>query len=65
MAGIRCLALFGSVNRGEAGLNSDVDFAVEFDPAARISLFRPVALERQIGELLSCPVELLPEPVEE
>lgn len=63
-AGIRRMSLFGSVARGEAGPESDVDLAVEFDPAARMDLFRLVALERQLGELLGRPVELLPEPVE-
>lgn len=63
-AGIRRLSLFGSVARGDASPDSDVDLAVELDPAARIDLIRLVALERQIGDLLGCKVDLLPEPVE-
>lgn len=63
-AGIRRLSLFGSVARGEAEAESDVDLAVEFDPAAEMDLIRLVALERQIGEALGRPVEILPEPVE-
>ncbi len=63
-AGIRRLSLFGSVARGDAEAESDVDLAVEFDPAAEMDLIRMVALERQIGETLGRPVELLPEPIE-
>ncbi len=63
-AGIRRLSLFGSVARGDAQADSDVDLAAELDPAARIDLVRLVALERQLTEILGCPVDLLPEPVE-
>ena len=63
-AGIRRLSLFGSVARGDAELGSDVDLAAEFDPSARMDLFRLTALERRIEEILGCRVDLLPEPVE-
>lgn len=63
-AGIRRLSLFGSVARGDAEAESDVDLAVEFDPAAEMDLIRMVALERRIGITLGRTVELLPEPVE-
>jgi uncharacterized protein len=62
--GIRRLSLFGSVARGDAEAESDVDLAVEFDPAAKMDLIRMVALERRIGETLGRPVEILPEPIE-
>jgi predicted nucleotidyltransferase len=62
--GLRSLCLFGSVARGQAGADSDIDLAAEFEPAARMDLFRLTALERHLGELLGCPVDLLPEPVE-
>jgi predicted nucleotidyltransferase len=51
-AGIRHLSLFGSVARGDAEADSDVDLAAEFDPAAEMDLIRLVALERQLGEKL-------------
>lgn len=63
-AGIARLSLFGSVARGDAEAGSDVDLAVAFDPQARMDLFRLVALERRIAELLGRRVDLLPEPVE-
>jgi uncharacterized protein len=63
-AGIRHVSLFGSVARGDAGPDSDVDLAVELDREARIDLIRLVALESHIGELLGCKADLLPEPVE-
>lgn len=63
-AGVSRLSLFGSVARGEAGADSDVDLVAELAPEARIGLFRLIALERRLSELLSRPVDLLPEPVE-
>jgi uncharacterized protein len=63
-AGIKRLSLFGSVARGDASPNSDVDLAVELDRDARIGLVELVALERRLGELIGRKVDLLPEPVE-
>jgi len=63
-AGILRLSLFGSVARGEAMPDSDVDLAAELDPAARIGLFGLGALERRLAALVGRPVDLLPEPVE-
>jgi hypothetical protein len=63
-AGIRRLSLFGSVARGDAGPDSDVDLAVELDREARIGLFKLIELEERIGELVGRKVDLLPEPVE-
>ena len=63
-AGLRSLSLFGSLARGETEMDSDIDLAAEFDPAARMDLLQLTALERRIAELLGSPVDLLPEPVE-
>ena len=63
-AGIRHLSVFGSVARGNAEADSDVDLAAEFDPAAEMDLIRLVALERRIGETLGRRVDILPEPIE-
>jgi uncharacterized protein len=63
-AGIRRLCLFGSVARGDAEADSDVDLAAELDPEAGIGLFALGALERRLAELVGRKVDLLPEPVE-
>jgi predicted nucleotidyltransferase len=63
-AGISHVSLFGSLARGDADASSDVDLAVQFNPAARMDLFRLTALERRIAEILGRRVDLLPEPVQ-
>jgi predicted nucleotidyltransferase len=63
-AGIRHLSLFGSVARGEATPDSDVDLAAEFEPDARMDLIQLVALERHLAHILGQRVDLLPEPIE-
>ena len=63
-AGIRHVGLFGSLARGEATADSDIDLVVELDPAARIGLIRLTGLERRLAELLGRAVDLLPEPIE-
>lgn len=63
-SGVRHLSLFGSIAREDAESASDIDLAAEFDPAARMDLFRLAALERRLSEILAGRVDLLPEPVE-
>ncbi len=63
-AGIRHLSLFGSVARGEAGAESDIDLAAELDPEAHITLIGLVGLELKLGELLGRKVDLLSEPIQ-
>jgi predicted nucleotidyltransferase len=63
-AGIRHLSLFGSVARGEAGPESDIDLAVELDADAHITLIGLAGLEFRLGELLGRKVDLLPEPIQ-
>ncbi len=54
--GVRSLALFGSVARGEASAASDVDLLVEFDrPVGYFGLF---ALQDYLESLLGCEVDL-------
>lgn len=62
--GIRRLSLFGSVARGEAGPDSDVDLAAEFDPAHRIGLFRFGGIAHRVEELLGARVDLVTEPID-
>ena len=42
--GVRHAALFGSVARGEARLDSDIDVMIELDPDAPIDVFAYVEL---------------------
>lgn len=63
-AGIRHLSLFGSIARGEAGPDSDVDLVAELDRDAHIGLFGLVSLEGRLGDLLGRKVDLIPEPVQ-
>lgn len=55
---IASLAVFGSVARGEAGPDSDVDLLVEF--SRPISLIRYMDIQDHLSELLGCVVDLVP-----
>ncbi|MFN3761807.1 MAG: nucleotidyltransferase family protein [Anaerolineae bacterium] len=57
--GVTWIGLFGSVARGEATEESDIDVLVEF--SRRISLLKMVALERELSAALGKKVELLTE----
>jgi predicted nucleotidyltransferase len=50
--GIRRAAVFGSVARGEAGRDSDVDVLVEFERAAELDLFAYGRARRELAEEL-------------
>jgi predicted nucleotidyltransferase len=68
--GIEKLWIFGSVARGEAGIDSDVDLIAEFRKEPVISLTRVFSLESEISDLLGFPVQLaewrtLPPPIRE
>lgn len=56
--GIRWLALFGSVLRGEETPASDVDLLVEFEEGKTPGLLRIAELELELGALLGREVEL-------
>jgi len=55
--GVRDLFLFGSVARGEARVDSDVDLLVEFDRA--VGLFQFFRVQQRLSELLGRPVDLV------
>jgi len=57
--GIRKVRLFGSVARGEAGPQSDVDVLVDFEPGR--SLLDQVGFEQDLETLLGCRVEVVAE----
>jgi predicted nucleotidyltransferase len=54
---VRSVDIFGSVARGEATPDSDVDLLVEFDRA--IALFHFFRVQRRLGEILGCRVDLV------
>ena len=50
--GIRRLSLFGSVLKGTAGLEGDIDLPVEFEPETVPGLLGMAAVEAELSELL-------------
>jgi hypothetical protein len=56
--GVRALFVFGSVARGEATPASDIDLAVVFAPAARVSLVSLGSLKAYLEALLGWRVDL-------
>jgi uncharacterized protein len=59
-AGIVRLSLFGSVARGDATPQSDVDLMAEFDNAKEFSILDMVRLENRLADILQARVELAP-----
>lgn len=55
---VKSLSVFGSVVRGEARPDSDVDILVEFEPDAEIGLFEFVRLKNALSDLIGIPVDL-------
>jgi predicted nucleotidyltransferase len=54
--GARNVRIFGSVARGDAGPDSDVDILVEFEPGR--SLLDHAGLMLDLSELLGCKVDV-------
>ena len=57
--GVTSLAVFGSVARGDAGPDSDIDLLVDLDPNKRISLFGFVGIKLALEDLLGAKVDLV------
>ena len=55
--GAHNVRVFGSVARGEAGEQSDIDLIVEFEPGR--SLLDHAALWLELQELLGCEVDVV------
>ena len=55
--GVKSLSVFGSVARGEAGPDSDVDLLIEFERP--FCLFKLSEVKSYLEEILSCPVDLV------
>lgn len=56
--GIAHLSLFGSLVRGEARGDSDIDIAVEIEPGRSFSLIRMEDTRLLLEDVLGCPVDL-------
>jgi len=57
--GVRHAALFGSLARGEAGPESDIDILIELDPDASFDVFGYVGLKTFIEELFPGRVDVV------
>ncbi len=58
-AGVSHAAVFGSVARGEATADSDIDVLVELDPAARVSLYDLMGIELRLREIFGRKVDVV------
>jgi uncharacterized protein len=57
--GVSHAALFGSRARGDNLPDSDIDIMVEFDPAARVTVFNYAGLKDYITSLFDSPVDIV------
>jgi predicted nucleotidyltransferase len=57
--GVRHLYLFGSVARGDAHGNSDIDIAVDIDPDADFSLLDLIGVQQMTEDLLGWPTDVV------
>jgi predicted nucleotidyltransferase len=55
---IRRLSVFGSALRDDFRPDSDVDFLVEFEPEARVSLLDLIGMEIELGQIVGREVDL-------
>lgn len=57
--GVCALYLFGSVARGEAGPNSDIDLSFDIAPGVKFGLFDQARISRQLSEQLNVKVDFV------
>jgi predicted nucleotidyltransferase len=57
--GVCHAAIFGSTARGEQRADSDVDILIDFDPAARVTIYDYVAVKDDIAALFEQQVDVV------
>ena len=57
--GIRCAGIFGSVSRGDAQVDSDLDVLIELDRAHRFNVFEFVGIKRPVAALFPGRVDVV------
>ncbi len=57
--GLSALWVFGSVARGDAGADSDIDLTGDFAPGANLSLVSLASLRAEMSELLGARADLV------
>lgn len=57
--GVTAIYVFGSLARGEAGPESDVDLIVDYDPASGFNLFDLAGVHRHLSERLGMKVDVV------
>ncbi len=58
--GVCALYLFGSVARGEAGLDSDIDLSFDLEPDTKFSLFDQAQIVCDLTDALGRKVDFVP-----
>ncbi|WP_291617390.1 nucleotidyltransferase family protein [Bradyrhizobium sp.] len=57
--GVRRVAVFGSIARGDDRPGSDIDILVEFEPGAEGSIYEYMNLKEYISGLFDGPVDVI------
>jgi predicted nucleotidyltransferase len=58
-SGVTAIYVFGSVGRGDARRNSDVDMIVDYDPASSFDLIALADVQQRLAERLAAKVDVV------